>query len=747
MKILEKRPLALILCIMLGGFSFFIDFDWKIKLIFAVVSLLLIGIIFIFDNLKCCRKTIVIISIISLSLSFLLGMIWSLTFYPSSVTDTEVNITAKVYEVDNSRSDTTVLVCKTKQINGIRDHHTVIAYVDKTVADAVQTYDVITFSAYVSDLAEQDDGFDGRSYYLSKGYSALLKSIQSIEIQENKIDKLDSFFKTLQRKISSTLKLRTNYETGSFLAALLVGDRSTLSGNIKLNFARLGISHILALSGMHLAILSLAINSVLIKLGFGKKPRSAILICLIIFYMALTGFTPSVVRSGLMLMIASLLFLLSSKTDPITSLFIAVTIIVIANPTSVYDLSLWLSAFATLGVIAFSEVGKKADKYDSNLLKLWISFKNGCLVSVFAFCATFAFCALRFNGFSVISVFTTLLFSFLIQFFIYGGLLLILIGSIIPFGKVLILFSDLILYIAELISSIKFVYVSMNSFIVRLLIVLLSVFFFSFLLLEIKNKRRGIIIIVILMLSVFICAEIHTVSTAYDDEMIYVPGTSGDIFILKSGAETNIVYSGKAFTDNSWDILDTLSDESLTYVDNFVICSYSYWTIDFATTIIDKVKTECIMLPNPQTAEEINTAEGLSDLLSEYGTSLAFYEMLEYVDLGEYEFRAFNKVDYDYGKYPENVFEIICGEERYTYLSVCEYDNLPASAKALIFNSENLIIGSIGNTNYYLFEMRLPNVTAIYTFDEGRLTDEALEYYNKKGVSVNYTKTPLSLIN
>ena len=81
MKIFEKRPLALILSIMLGGFSFFIDFDWKIKLILVSVALLLIGVIYVFDTLKACRKPIVVISLVALSVSLLCSALWSSIFF------------------------------------------------------------------------------------------------------------------------------------------------------------------------------------------------------------------------------------------------------------------------------------------------------------------------------------------------------------------------------------------------------------------------------------------------------------------------------------------------------------------------------------------------------------------------------------------------------------------------------------------------------------------------------------------
>lgn len=747
MKVFEKRPLALILSIMLGGFSFFIDFDWKIRLILAAVSLLMISIIYIFDTLKSGRKLIVIICLVALSISLLCSSVWSLLFFPSKFYDTEAQIEAKIYRIDNSDSATSLIVLKSEKINGKRYKRDFIAYVDREDSVYLRQYDIVSFSAAVSEFSSYDNGFDGRTYYISKGYSAYLSEVSDIEVHVNEVDRIDSFFSKLQLKISNVLKLRTDFDTGAFLSALLVGNRTDLNGNIKLNFARLGISHILALSGMHLAILALAINTAFIKLGVKKKTRLIILIAFIVFYMALTGFIVSVVRSGLMLIIASLLYLLFKNSDPITSLLISVFCIVVFNPNSVYDLSLWLSAFATLGVIAFSEIAEKPDKNANKPAKILIFLKNSCLVSIFAFCATFALTALRFDYFSVASIFTTLIFSFLIQLLIYGGILLLLFGWIIPFGKIIVFMSNAILSIAEAVSSVKFVYVSMNSFIVKALVVLLTVFFFAFLVFEIKNRRKGLVIILAMLMSVYIVAEINTVSRAYDDDALFSPCTSGDTFILKSDGDVTAIYSGKAYSDGGWDVLDLFADQCIVYVDNFVFASYSYSTIDFAQVIVNGIKVEKIMLPRPVTNDELNQAEGLSDLLVSYGTHIEFYDEIEYLDFGEYRYRLLNKTDYTYGKYPANVFEIVLDEERVTYTSVCDYDNLSPSAKALIFNSQNLLIGTIGNSNYYLFDMHLPKVNNVYFCDEGRLTDEALEYYNKKGASTLYVKTPLSIFN
>ena len=108
MKILEKRPLALILSIMLGGFSFFADLGWQIKVVLASVALLCIGVIYVFEDLKRGRNVLTITSLVSLALSLFLSCAWENSFYPDEHYDTNASISAKVYDIDNSGSSTSI---------------------------------------------------------------------------------------------------------------------------------------------------------------------------------------------------------------------------------------------------------------------------------------------------------------------------------------------------------------------------------------------------------------------------------------------------------------------------------------------------------------------------------------------------------------------------------------------------------------------------------------------------------------
>ena len=745
MNILKKRPLSLILCIMLGGFSIFIDFALVNKIIIASLAMALSAALFFIRNIKWSRNKLLHISLIAFSVSVLLSALWSMLFYPTKYYDEKCEITGTITDVDYSGEYTTTVTVKCDKINGKSHNYKLLCYVDKGCVMSNQEFSKVSFIGIIEEFSSTENGFGGKTYYASRGYSATVDDIDDLQVIKENSDPVAKFFSSLSKNISDTLKLRTNFETGALLSALITGDRSDLDANTRLNFSRIGISHILALSGMHLAILSIAITKLLSTLGVGKKCRTVIVIILTVFYISLTGFPTSVIRAGVMLIITGILYLIKQKSDPITSLFIAVALIIAPSPHAVYDLSLWLSAFATLGVIISSEVASKPGGDIGAIKRIVILMRDGLLVSLFAFGATIAICMLRFDAFSIASAFTTLIFAPLIEILVYGGLLILLIGKIIPFGGILVLLSDFIKELAELISDIRWIYVTINSPAVKILIVLFTVALFSFIALPFKRKRESLIAIFALLLSVFITAEVYSLVIRYDDRITYAPDADGDIFYMSSNGEIAVIYSGNQGKRGARVFTDFISDIGVTYVDSLVLPNYAYKTLEFVEYAIAYSKIDTIILPTPKTDYEIGISIELSELLSLSGAELLFTNDGEFLGFGENTYRLYDRNPYVYGEYPKNVFAISRDDERYVYISACDYENINAESKMLLYQSEDIFIGTLGNSVYYHFDFLLPSAKHIYYSDEARISTDAKEYYDKKGVSTKYVETPFDI--
>ena len=322
MNIFYKRPLALILCIGLGGFFLFSIQNTLLRIVLCVLAALPCIISFFIDKSKWNTKLNKAITVI-LFLSYLLSFIYfDLTFNIYDKYDTEVEIEGIVEEVSQSSSYSMRLLIRVERINGKRANYNVYAYPTKAEATGIIEGTRIKFFATLGGFSKES-----RIYNISEGINAYANDIRDIEILEYTSGRLATKLRQYRLYLSRRITLLTDKDSGALLSALLLGERNLLPSQLKLSFKRIGISHILALSGMHLAILSLGIGWILTKLKVKKKLRVSIIMAFILIYMALTGFSVSVCRAGIMIILAYLLFLLERPKDSLTSLSLAVVII------------------------------------------------------------------------------------------------------------------------------------------------------------------------------------------------------------------------------------------------------------------------------------------------------------------------------------------------------------------------------------------------------------------------------------
>lgn len=225
------------------------------------------------------------------------------------------------------------------------------------------------------------------------------------------------YFDAIRRGVSDSLTDIFPTDSAAVADALLTGNKASLSRDIQLNFSHSGISHLFAVSGFHLTFWTSAIYMLLRNLpGRNKKLlQSIISIIFVIFFMGITGFTDSVVRAGIMQIILFSGGFIRRKSDPLNSLFIALTLILTANPFAVTSISLQMSFFATLGLItlgepAFSLIsGIKPFIRPVKIYKIISSLLSTALISLIASLFTVFVSAVTFDCYSFASPLTNLL--------------------------------------------------------------------------------------------------------------------------------------------------------------------------------------------------------------------------------------------------------------------------------------------------------------------------------------------------
>ncbi len=169
----------------------------------------------------------------------------------------------------------------------------------------------------------------------------LLTSDSGVQILSNHVRS------DLRERLSSLLGERI----GSLASAFLLGDRSELSADITRDFRRAGVSHMMAVSGLHISILLGGIELLLRKLTCHKRLRCVIVAVFGVVFLFLTGFSLSACRSVLMLFFVYVFYLLQEGNDSLTALFASIAWIVLLFPRAVADLGMWMSFLATLGLL------------------------------------------------------------------------------------------------------------------------------------------------------------------------------------------------------------------------------------------------------------------------------------------------------------------------------------------------------------------------------------------------------------
>ena len=233
-----------------------------------------------------------------------------------------------------------------------------------------EPYDRITCRLHFY-LPAKGEGYSSRAYYASKGIPILAYLNEFTEPQYEPAGKkpLYAYALQLRQKTENALFSMLPDAQAGLLSGVLLGDKSSVPEETIDDFRRVGASHLLAVSGLHLTALLAALMAFLRKLHLPEPLCAGICMMGVVVFMAVTGFTASVLRSGIMYLIFLFAQIVNRKADSLSSLGAAVLILCLRSPYAAADVGLLLSVMATLGMILFSARLQ-------NWMKNWISPEN-----------------------------------------------------------------------------------------------------------------------------------------------------------------------------------------------------------------------------------------------------------------------------------------------------------------------------------------------------------------------------------
>ncbi len=171
---------------------------------------------------------------------------------------------------------------------------------------------------------------------------------------------------TVEKKID-----RIYRREGYFWKALFYGDRQEFPKEIKEDFSKAGISHVLALSGFHVGIIALFLQLALQMLSL--KKRNTFICIFLVFYALLTGARPSILRAVGFYVLYYLSFLWCKRYDLISSLGVLCVVILFFNPWRVWDIGFQLSFLSVLSIAMFYPKWRRFFETQKSRIKIYVS--------------------------------------------------------------------------------------------------------------------------------------------------------------------------------------------------------------------------------------------------------------------------------------------------------------------------------------------------------------------------------------
>lgn len=218
---------------------------------------------------------------------------------------------------------------------------------------------------------------------------------------------------------------------GGILAALLFGDVNELTDTDSDTFKNLGVFHFFAVSGSNTALVLLILMAIAGFLGLERSWAVFLGLAGLIFYAAVTGFTPSVSRAGIMAGLGLIAYLRRERRDFYTALALAALVILLFRPRSLYDSGFQLSFAAAWGIVYFYPLL-------DDLLAWLPAWRSYLVVPLAAQASTLPLVAYYFNFVSLLSLPANLVTAGLVGVIVTLGLAASTLALITPAPAVMI---------------------------------------------------------------------------------------------------------------------------------------------------------------------------------------------------------------------------------------------------------------------------------------------------------------------
>ena len=423
-----------------------------------------------------------------------------------------------------------------------------------------------------------ENTFNYRKYLYNNKIFHVLKINYIEKVKDNK----NIFYKIKNNLIKNGFKLEKSYP---YINGLIFGKDDYINDDVTTSFRNIGISHLFAISGTHVSIFVLILNNILKRLKIYEEKRCIIIILFLLFYMFLTSYPMSVLRSCIFTILLTINKRFYFFIKPQNLLYLTLAIILFINPLYIYNLGLQLSFSISLSLIL---MGEYINSFKKNI------GKSFC-ISFISFVVSFPIVINNFYEVNFLSIFYNLFFVPFITMLI---LPLTLISFILPFlDNILHLFifilENLTLFLSK-ISVLKITFCKVNFVIFCLYYVLIILCLFNLK----KGKKR---ILLVLATVIILHSNISFVNNNY---IMFMDVNQGDSTLIVVNKKVTLIDTGGILQLNNdkydYNITNNrtipyLKSKGIKKIDNLILTHGDADHMGDAINIVENIKVNKVI--------------------------------------------------------------------------------------------------------------------------------------------------------
>ena len=440
-------------------------------------------------------------------------------------------------------------------------------------------------------------------------------------------------------------------DVSPLMKALLVGKRDRLNEDSALIavLSASGISHIAAISGMHVTFL-MSFLAIVIR---NKRMFAFAGVPVLLLFMAMTGFTPSVTRAGIMQIFLISAPIFRRESDSLTSLSTSLFVLLVANPYSCASVGLQLSFSATLGIILFttkidesvSESIRQNKRLNNKALKALLGFITTSLATTIgALVFTIPLTVIHFGTVSLVAPITNLLTIWAVSIAFPIGLVSCALGfAFFPLGLLAAYpaayATRYIIFIARTLAAIPYSSVYTSNAHIIFWLIYVYILFVTLPLLRARVRQyiypccfAILTLCLILILSRLLPGKIGSSISVLDVGQ-------GLSTVLCSGNNTAVIDCGSNSGENAGQIThEYLSSLGRISIDLLILTHFHSDHINGVEFLLSRASVSALVIPDPDGSY---LADDLISLARKRGTDIIYVTEKLSVPLGQLELLLF----------------------------------------------------------------------------------------------------------